>query len=227
MGRPSAKAASLLVLAATVIQLAIASVATGLPQFAGKGFGARLVFYPILMLLVPTVWWLAQRRRPAPSDPPWTGFTLVMAPFLVDVSGNTLNLYDTVVWWDDANHFVNWCLVCLGLGLVLGVWSMRPVWASGVAVVGGGALLALVWEIGEWWTFIRHGTELDTAYEDTLGDMTLGTCGACVAFVVLRLYANAKGLAATSPASPARDDAARSDQVTPPAAMGTAAESAS
>lgn len=33
--------------------------------------------------------------------------------------------------------------------------------------------------------------------------MTLGTCGACVAFVVLRLYANAtaKGLAATSPAS--------------------------
>jgi hypothetical protein len=202
MRRPPAKAASLLVLAATVIQLAIASVATGLPQFEGKGFGARLVFYPILMLLVPTVWWLTQRRRPAPPGPPWTGFALVMAPFLVDVSGNTLNLYDTVVWWDDANHFVNWFLVCLGLGLVLGVWSVRPVWVSGVAVVGGGALLALAWEIGEWWTFIRHGTELATAYEDALGDMTLGTCGACVAFTVLRLYAKAKarGLTATPPA---------------------------
>ena len=37
-----------------------------------------------------------------------------MAPFLIDVTGNTLNLYDTVVWWDDANHFANWFLLCSG-----------------------------------------------------------------------------------------------------------------
>jgi hypothetical protein len=174
--------AAALVLAATVAQLLVATLARDLPQFAGKAFGARLVFYPVMMLFVPVLWRLL-RRTPTPA--PWTGFTLVMLPFLVDVSGNTLNLYDTVVWWDDFLHFLNWCLLTLGLGVVLGVAELRPRWARAVAVVGGGALLALLWEIGEWWTFIRHGTEIDTAYEDTLGDMTLGTTGSAVALVLL------------------------------------------
>ena len=50
---------------------------------------------------------------------------------------------------------------------------------------GLGCLLALGWELGEWYTFIRHGTELDTAYEDTLGDLTLGSCGAFLASLVV------------------------------------------
>lgn len=50
-----------------------------------------------------------------------------------------------------------------------------------------GAVLAIGWELGEWFTFIRHGTEIETAYEDTLGDETLGTLGAVVAgFIVAR-----------------------------------------
>jgi hypothetical protein len=48
-------------------------------------------------------------------------------------------------------------------------------------VVGLGSVLALCWELGEWYTFIRHGTEIETAYEDTLADQTLGTLGALVA----------------------------------------------
>ena len=49
-------------------------------------------------------------------------------------------------------------------------------------VTGGvGALLAIGWELAEWWTFIRHGTELATAYTDTLGDLVLGTLGGIVA----------------------------------------------
>jgi hypothetical protein len=47
-------------------------------------------------------------------------------------------------------------------------------------------VLAIGWELGEWYTFIRHGTELDTAYQDTLGDEALGTLGALVAGLVLR-----------------------------------------
>ena len=47
--------------------------------------------------------------------------------------------------------------------------------------MGIGAILAIIWELGEWYTFIRHGTELDTAYEDTLFDEVLGTLGAGVA----------------------------------------------
>jgi hypothetical protein len=57
-------------------------------------------------------------------------------------------------------------------------------------VTGLGAVIALGWELGEWYTFIRHGTEIDTAYEDTLGDETLGTLGALVAgLVVARVLA--------------------------------------
>jgi len=172
------------VLLATIAQLAVGSFATGLHQFAGKGFGARLVTYPVLMLLVPAGWVLTGRIRGQTRPVPWAACTLVMLPFLVDVSGNSANLYDTVSWWDDANHFVNWFLLCLGIGLLL----LRVVRASsavvGWLVLGLGALLAVLWELGEWYTFIRHGTELATAYQDTLGDEALGTGGAALAAVV-------------------------------------------
>ena len=173
--------------AATVAQLAVATFVDGLPQFEGKGFGARLVAYPLMMLAVPAAWFGYQRYRGHRGDGatpvPWAAFGLIMAPFLIDVTGNTLDLYDTLTWWDDANHFVNWFLLCLGIGLLLLRASIRPPWALGVLVAGIGALLAIVWELGEWYTFIRHGTELDTAYEDTLFDEVLGSLGAAIAGV--------------------------------------------
>ena len=48
-------------------------------------------------------------------------------------------------------------------------------------VTGLGAILAICWEVGEWYTFIRLGTELEGAYEDTLGDELLGLVGGFVA----------------------------------------------
>jgi hypothetical protein len=171
-----------LVLAATVAQLAVATFVEGLPQFEGKAFGARLAAYPLMMLVVPATWWARHRGSSIPV--PWGAFALVMSPFLIDVTGNTLDLYDTVVWWDDANHFVNWALLCGGLGLLL-VHRIGMPWARLLLVTGLGALLAIGWELGEWYAFIRHGTELDTAYQDTLGDEALGTLGALVAGVVL------------------------------------------
>jgi hypothetical protein len=156
----------------------VATFATGLPQFSGKGFGARLVAYPVMMLVVPALWALRRRIRRETAPLPWTGFALIMAPFLVDVTGNTVNLYDTVSWWDDANHFVNWFLLCCGIGVLLLRTTIAPSWALGWLVAGIGALLAIGWELGEWYTFIRHGTELDTAYQDTLGDEALGSVGA-------------------------------------------------
>ena len=171
------------VLALTVLQLAVGTFASDLQQFEGKAFGARLVAYPLMMLVVPGVWWLVHRGREV--DIPWGAFALVMAPFLIDVTGNTLDLYDSVVWWDDANHFVNWALLCGGLGLLL-LDGVRMPWVRVLVVTGLGAVLAIGWELGEWYTFIRHGTELDTAYQDTLGDEALGTLGALLAGLLLR-----------------------------------------
>ncbi len=86
-----------LVLVLTVAQLAVAEYVPGIERFADKAFGARLIAYPVMMLFVPAVWWLVQRRRGGTmTRPPHLAFGLIGLPFLVDVTGNSLDLYDTV-----------------------------------------------------------------------------------------------------------------------------------
>jgi hypothetical protein len=175
------------VFALTLVQLAVATAVPGLPQFEGKGFAARLFAYPAMMLVAPALWWLLSGRHqdPAQRQVPWTAFGWIMLPFLVDVTGNTLDLYDSVVWWDDANHLVNWFFLNLGVGLLLRAGATGRPWELLLVVGGLGAILAIGWELGEYFAFIRGGTELDTAYEDTLGDLTLGTLGAIAAGAVV------------------------------------------
>lgn len=179
------------IVVATTAQLAVATFVSGIPQFEGKAFGSRLIAYPLMMLAVPVVWKILASRneRVVPID--WAAIAFLWAPFLVDVSGNSADLYDSVVWWDDANHFFNWFLLGIGSGLILRhAKELRP-WVLAWMVTGLGAFLAILWELAEWYTFIRHGTELDTAYEDTLGDMALGTLGALIAgLVIARISAN-------------------------------------
>lgn len=177
--------ATVLIFVLTVGQLAVATLFPDLPQFEGKAFGSRLVAYPLLMALVPVCWAVATRRRGSDQPLPWVAFALIASPFLVDVTGNTLDLYDAVGWWDDANHLVNWFLLSAGAGLLLSRARVQPRWALGLLVAGVGALLAIAWELAEWYAFIRHGTELTTAYEDTLGDQALGSLGAALAGLVI------------------------------------------
>ena len=178
-----------LVLGATVAQLAVATFVPGIERFDDKAFGARLLAYPAMMLFVPAIWWLAVKRKHPEATPPYIAFALIMLGFLVDTTGNSLDFYDSIGWWDDMNHFVNWFFLLSGIGLII-ARELKPRWAQVLLVAGLGCLLALGWEIGEWYTFIRHGTELDTAYEDTLADMTLGSCGAFLAALVVARVAS-------------------------------------
>ena len=180
-----------LVLLLTAGQLAVAEWVPGIDRFADKAFGARLLAYPLMMLVAPAIWWLVTRRRRPRPAPPYGAFTLIMLPFLIDVTGNSLDLYDSLVWWDDFNHFFNWFLLLSGIGLLI-CGEVRPRWAVVLVVCGLGAILAIGWELGEWWTFIRHGTEIDTAYEDTLGDETLGTLGALCAGLLVAFGPSSK-----------------------------------
>jgi hypothetical protein len=174
-----------LILVLTIGQLAVAEWVPGIDRFADKAFGARLIAYPLMMLLVPAIWWVVVKRRRPEEPVPYGAFSLIMLGFLVDVTGNSLDLYDSLVWWDDLNHFVNWVLLLTGIGLII-AGPVRPPWARVLMIAGLGAILAVGWELGEWFTFIRHGTEIDTAYEDTLGDETLGTLGAVLAGLVVQ-----------------------------------------
>ena len=149
---------------------------SSLDQFEGKAFGWRLATYPISALIVPFGWRLAGRPRPYP----YALDILLVSPFLIDVVGNALDLYDSIDWWDDANHFVNWALLSLAVGQLL-VRLELPRLETFVIVVGFGATSAILWELAEYFAFIRHSSELDTAYEDTLGDMALGLGGSILA----------------------------------------------
>jgi hypothetical protein len=151
---------------------------SGLEQFEGKAFGWRLVFYPLAAIIVPLGWWLAGKPRPYP----YALDILLVSPFLVDVVGNALDLYDTISWWDDLNHFVNWALLSLAVGQLILRFEL-PRFAIFVMVVGVGATAAILWELGEYIAFIRDSEEYDTAYTDTLGDMMLGLGGSIVAGV--------------------------------------------
>ena len=111
---------------------------------------------------------------------PYLADALITIPFLIDVAGNAADLYDTVVWWDDANHFVNWALLSAGAGLLI-PRQRHEAWALAGLVIGFGATSAIGWELMEYLTFIRNSPEFATAYADTLGDLALGTLGSVVA----------------------------------------------
>lgn len=172
---------ALLLFVATVAQLAVGTFVPGIDRFEDKAFGFRLVLAGVAMLALPVGWLLARRRRPDLPPVPWWACALIVASFFFDALGNSLDLYDSWEPFDNVSHLVTWFLLLWGLGLVLAMTSIRPRWALGLAIVGLGAALAIVWEAGEWLTFIRQGKELDGAYEDTLSDLVLGLLGSAVA----------------------------------------------
>jgi hypothetical protein len=151
----------------------------GAQQFEGKAFLGRLLTYPIAGLVVPAVWWFAGRPKPYPDAVD----ALLVSPFLIDVVGNALDLYDTVWWWDDANHFVNWALLSGAFALFI-VRAGLGRWSTVGLVVGFGAISAIIWELAEYAAFIRNSPELATAYEDTLGDLALGLSGSFLASAI-------------------------------------------
>jgi hypothetical protein len=168
-----------LALKALLVALLLFGAFSGLERFEGKAFGGRLATYPIAALVVPVAWWLVRRRRAAISYPYALDILLVL-PFLIDVAGNALDLYDTISWWDDVNHLVNWALLTAAFGQLLIRLPLQR-WAAWGLAVGFGGVTAILWEFGEYYTFIRNSPELQTAYTDTLFDLAMGLTGSVVA----------------------------------------------
>lgn len=165
-----------------LVSLLVFGAFSGLQQFEGKAFVWRLATYPLAAFVVPVVWTFKGRRHPYP----YAADVLLTLPFLIDVAGNSLDLYDTIVWWDDANHFVNWALLTGGVGALarrtkLGRWELFSI------LVGFGAVIAILWELSEYLAFIRNSPELATAYADTVGDLALGLAGSFLAAVLFAL----------------------------------------
>ena len=176
-----AKSANVFAKGALVLMLVFAVLYPDQANLRDKAAGMRAVAYPLISFTVPLLWWALWRDR---MSFPWLPDLLITITCFTDILGNRMDLYDTVVWFDDWMHFMNTGLLAgafilltlsrsVGLGRVL---------ERGLAF---GATAAIGWELAEYFAFLSRSTEREFAYADTLGDLALGTAGAVVAALVI------------------------------------------
>lgn len=146
-----------------------------------KAAGLRAVGYPLMSFTVPVLWWVWWRER---MSYPWLADVLVTTTCFTDVLGNRLDLYDTVVWFDDWMHFMNTGLLAAAV-LLLTMPRSTGLGRLLERALAFGATAAIAWELAEYFAFISGSVERRFAYTDTLGDLGLGTVGAVVAAVVV------------------------------------------
>jgi len=141
-----------------------------------KGAEARAVAYPLLAFTVPAIWLLWWKER---ASFPWAADLMVTVTCFTDILGNRMDLYDTVWWFDDWMHFMNTGLIA-GAVVLLTLHRSSTLLRCLERALAVGATSAILWELGEYWAFIRGGTEREFAYTDTLGDLALGTLGSAL-----------------------------------------------
>lgn len=167
------------------------------PQFKGKAFEGRLIAYPLIAFAIPVVWWFLHRSGRGGGYPYVSDFLLTLG-LVFDLLGNIFDLFNTVPWYDDLMHLTNWAFYSGAFGVLLLRTQLSP-GAILAYTTGFGAITAILWEGVEWYTFIRFGTELATAYEDTLLDEHLGLLGSFIAGAILSRVAANRGRLAETP----------------------------
>jgi hypothetical protein len=188
---------------AALVGLLLFGLGSDLPQFQGKAWLGRTLAYPAVALVVPVAWALYRLYRKRPVTYPYALDILLVLPFLIDTAGNAANLYDTVDWWDDANHFVNWALLVAAFCQLLIRLPIGRLEGWAIAI-GFGAVTAILWELAEYESFIHDSSEFATAYTDTLGDLALGLGGSVLAATLV--YGLVRRPLRTAPEVPLLDD---------------------
>jgi hypothetical protein len=115
---------------------------------------------------------------------PVTSDILLGLPFLIDMAGNALNLYDTIDRWDDLNHLANWALHTAAIVLIARQLA-QPRRVQVPVGIAWAAATAILWELAEYVAFVPNSPEAATAYRDTLGDLALGLLGGTIATLVI------------------------------------------
>ncbi len=90
--------------AGLVVLLVFALMFPDAANLRDKAAGLRAVLYPLLAFTVPFLWFLLWRER---ASFPWLADLLVTITCFTDILGNRMDLYDSIVWFDDWMHFMN------------------------------------------------------------------------------------------------------------------------
>jgi hypothetical protein len=150
-----------------------------LERFAGKGMPARALFYPISIVVIPLVWVLRGR----PQHYPHLADLLLALPFIIDVGGNALDLYNTVAWFDDVSHAATFMLLVLAIGSLILRLGLEPWIATGLSI-GFGAVSHILWEIIEFVAMRIGSPGLQLTYTDTIVDLAMSLCGSVIAGLI-------------------------------------------
>lgn len=158
---------------------ALAGVASFVAAFWRDGVVVALFALVLLGLTVPRVAQLPGSLQAV------SGVTLLVAAWAA-----VLDWYVTVPGLDLAVH-----AVANGLLAVMGVLALQrarvlptlPGLATVIVITALGALLAVIWEAGEWFGHTVLDDAIQVGYDDTVGDLVSGTVGSALAgFVVAR-----------------------------------------
>ena len=164
----------------------------GSAHFAGKAMGLRAVLYPAAMLLIPGTWLVAGRPEPYPV----VADIAFGTPFLIDGLGNVLDLF-SIKGFDAIPHFFGWLLLAIAFGLAVSP-LLTEHWVAFGLVLGFGAVVDILWEIGEYLLLRSGASGLDLTYENTIQDLGMSLAGATVgALVVVTVFWPAPGTPAT------------------------------
>ena len=100
-----------------------------------------------------------------------------------------LDWYVAVGWLDVVVHAVATGLIAVLSLRALQTWRVvgtgRPRGETALLVVGLGAVLSVLWEVGEWAGNAWLDRNIQVGYPDTMGDLLAGLAGSAVAAVVV------------------------------------------
>lgn len=159
----------------------LVAVAALVSLVAGFWWGGIIVALFALVLLGLTV----QRVAQLPGALQVATGTVLLA----GAWGATLDWYVTVPHLDLAVHVLANGLLAGILVVALRRCGLLPVplprAATIIVTTALGALLAVLWELGEWWGHTWLDDAIGVGYDDTIGDLTAALVGSFVAGLVM------------------------------------------
>jgi hypothetical protein len=145
-------------------------------RFSGKALGPRDVIISFGFAMVfPLVWRLRYRKRQW-SAYPWWYDDLYLSIFVVDMLGNSLNLYNAWEHWDHIPHFHGPGALAMVIAGAFG----EPI----LSAIGIATLLHVVLEIQEFYGDVLLHTHNVRDTQDSINDLLFGVLGVIVYGIV-------------------------------------------
>jgi len=148
-------------------------------HFAGKAMGVRAVIYPGFTLLIPAVWFATGR----PTPYPFLADICLGLPFAIDAASNVLGLF-AISGFDALPHATGWFFLCIAFGLAVAP-MIEHRWVVLLLVVGFGASIDVLWEIGEYLLMKSGSSGLQLTYDNTIQDLAMSFTGGVLAAIAV------------------------------------------